>query len=88
MLDHFAALAEMFEREAPGRSVGMLKEQLRYLCRCVPDAPQLTRRAARTTSLSEMRAVLGERLAGEPPAALDLRAAGGQLERSGSGVAA
>jgi tRNA-dihydrouridine synthase B len=88
VLDHFAVLAEMFEREAPGRSVGMLKEQLRYLCRCVPDAPELTRRAARTESLPEMRAVLVERLGGERPEALDLGAGGGQLERSGSGVAA
>jgi hypothetical protein len=66
----------------------MLKEQLRYLCRCVPDAPELTRAAARCSALAEMRAVLGARLAGEPPEALDLGAEGGQLERSGSARAA
>jgi len=88
VLAHFDELAEMFERHAPGRSVGMLKEQLRYLCRCVPDAPELTRRAARSADLSEMRAVFAERLAGERTEALDLGAEGGQLERSGSALAA
>jgi len=88
VLAHFDALAELFERQAPGRTVGMLKEQLRYLCRCVPDASELTRRAARSAELTEMRAVLGERLQGERAEALDLGAEGGQLERSGSVLAA
>lgn len=88
VLAHFDALAEMFERNSPGRTVGMLKEQLRYLCRCVPDAAELTRNAARCGTLAEMRAVLGARFAGEGPEALDLGAEGGQLERSGSAVAA
>ena len=39
-------------------------------------------------SVPEMRAVLGARLAGERPEALDLGAEGGQLERSGSVLAA
>jgi hypothetical protein len=68
--------------------VGMLKEQLRYLCRCVPDAPELTRRAARSADLVEMRAVFAARLDGERAEALDLGAEGGQLERSGSALAA
>ena len=88
VLAHFDELAEMFERLAPGRTVGMLKEQLRYLCRCVPDAAELTRRAARTAELAEMRAVLAERLRGERAQALDLGAEGGQLERSGRVLAA
>jgi hypothetical protein len=49
---------------------------------------ELLRRTMRTTSLTEMRAILGERLAGERPEALDLGAEGGQLERSGSALAA
>jgi tRNA-dihydrouridine synthase B len=87
VLSHFEALLEMFEAHAPGRSLGMLKEQLRYLCRCVPDGVEFTRKAARSTSLEELRAVLNERLRGEPAEALDLGAEG-KLERSGSGLAA
>lgn len=88
VLSHFDALTAMFDELAPGRTVGLLKEQLRYLCRVVPDSAELLRRTMRTASLAEMRAILGERLAGERPEALDLGAGGGQLERSGSALAA
>jgi hypothetical protein len=54
----------------------------------VPDAAELTRNGARCATLAEMRAVLGARLAGERPESLDLGAEGGQLERSGSILAA
>lgn len=88
VLGHFDALSAMFDELAPGRTVGLLKEQLRYLCRVVPDSPELLRSTMRTTALPEMRARFAERLAGERAEALDLGAEGGQLERSGSALAA
>jgi nifR3 family TIM-barrel protein len=88
VLGHFDALAAMFDELAPGRTVGLLKEQLRYLCRVVPDSADLLRSTMRASALPEMRAIVAERLAGERPEALDLGAEGGQLERSGSALAA
>lgn len=85
VLEHFDALHGTFLQHGYARPLGMLKEHARYLCRCVPDGAQLAKRALRSTNIDDLRAALNERLAGEPPEALDLGSEG-RLERSG-GVA-
>lgn len=89
VLEHYDALADMLAASHPRSRVGMLKEQVRYLARCVAaDGAGLMRAVLRAQTAEEMRAILGERLAGERAAALDLAAEGGGLERSGSTRAA
>lgn len=88
VLDHYDALSDMLAASHPRGRLGMLKEQVRYLARAIPDGGELMRSALRSQSAEEMRAILGARLAGEGPAALDLAAHGGTLERSGSALQA
>ena len=84
VLSHYDALADMLRSSYPKSSVGMLKEQVRYLARVVVGGDELMKRALRAPTAPEMRAILDARLRGEPPEALDLGAEGGTLERSGS----
>jgi tRNA-dihydrouridine synthase len=84
VLGHYDALADLLGGSHPQSSLGMLKEQVRYLARIVVDGPGLMQSALRAPTASEMRAVLGARLAGEPPDALDLGPEGGEIETSGS----
>lgn len=84
LLAHYDALAEMLSRAAFRARLGMLKEQVRYLLRVVPDGATLARAALRAETLEALRAVLDARFRGEPPASLDLAAGGGALERSGT----
>ncbi|HVZ31341.1 MAG TPA: tRNA-dihydrouridine synthase family protein, partial [Polyangiaceae bacterium] len=83
LLQHVAELERLCVRRSGEPSLGMLKEQARYLTRTLPDGGALLRAALRATSSSELWAVLTERLSGLPAAALDLGALGGTLERSG-----
>lgn len=83
VLDHFDALGELFRDTHPRNVLGLLKEQVRYLTRVVAD-PGLMQAALRAPTVGDLRAVLGARLAGEPPSAIDLAAEGGALLRSGS----
>ncbi|HKO95017.1 MAG TPA: tRNA-dihydrouridine synthase family protein, partial [Polyangiaceae bacterium] len=54
LLDHFDELTLLFDRHAPGRTLGMLKEQARYLTRTVSDGAELVKLAARAASVAEM----------------------------------
>jgi tRNA-dihydrouridine synthase B len=83
VLDHFDQLGSLCVRRSGEQSLGMLKEQARYLTRTVPDGGQLLRAALRTETAAELRAVLGERFAGVSHTELDLGAHGGHVERSG-----
>lgn len=80
VLAHLDELTELLERGRRGSAAGTLKEHARYLCRALPDGPEVLRRALRSQSVEELRAVLADRLAGERPEALDLAAEGGALE--------
>jgi nifR3 family TIM-barrel protein len=84
VLGHYDSLADVLNATYPKNTLGMLKEQVRYLARIVVDGPALMQAALRAATAPEMRAVLAARLAGEAPEALDLAAEGGRIERSGS----
>jgi nifR3 family TIM-barrel protein len=86
VLAHYDELGSMLRQTHPKSTLGMLKEQVRYLARAVPDGAELMRSALRAASAEDMRAVLAGRFAGAPAGALDLAAQGGRLEHSG-GVA-
>jgi tRNA-dihydrouridine synthase B len=88
VLAHYDTLAEVLESTYPKNTLGMLKEQVRYLARIVTDGALLMRDALRTATAAEMRAVLAARLAGQAPDGLDLAARGGSIERSGSAAPA
>jgi tRNA-dihydrouridine synthase B len=64
--------------------LGMLKEQLRYLGRAVPDGGQFLREACRKTSTRDALAFVLDALGPVPAEGLDLGAHGGTLEQSGS----
>jgi tRNA-dihydrouridine synthase B len=87
VLDHYDHLAEVLGGTHPQNTLGMLKEQVRYLARIVADGPDLAKAALRASSASEMRGVLESRFRGEPAHALDLAAEGGRVETSGSALA-
>lgn len=84
VLAHFDELARMLGDTHPKNTLGMLKEQVRYLARIVPDASELMRAALRASTAAEMRCVLAARLSGAGPEALDLAPQGGALEHSGA----
>jgi tRNA-dihydrouridine synthase B len=84
LLEHYDALAVLLDETHPKNALGMLKEQVRYLARSVPDASDLMRAALRETTREGLRAVLEARWQGVPAEAIDLSAHGGTLERSGS----
>lgn len=84
VLAHYDELGELLGASHPKSRLGMLKEQVRYLARIVPEGEGLMRAALRASTPEEMRAVLAGRFSGERPAALDLAAEGGRLERSGA----
>jgi nifR3 family TIM-barrel protein len=84
VLAHYDELAAVLGETHPKNTLGMLKEQVRYLARIVADGRELMSTALRSTTLGEMRAVLAARWAGMPAEALDLAADGGRLECSGS----
>jgi tRNA-dihydrouridine synthase B len=84
VLGHYDSLADVLNATYPKNTLGMLKEQVRYLARIVADGPALMQAALRAATAPEMRAVLAARLEGEAPEALDLAAEGGSIERSGS----
>jgi len=64
--------------------LGMLKEQLRYLGRAVPDDGHFLREACRQTSVEAALGYVDGMLSDRPAADLDLAAEGGRLEKSGS----
>jgi len=64
--------------------LGMLKEQLRYLGRAVPDGGHFLREACRQTSTRDALAFVLDRLGPVLAEGLDLDASGGTLEQSGS----
>jgi tRNA-dihydrouridine synthase B len=86
VLAHYDALAEMLDGAYPKNTLGMLKEQVRYLARVVREGASFMAAALRTATAAELRAVLGARLAGERADAIDLAAQGGTLETSGSAL--
>jgi tRNA-dihydrouridine synthase B len=83
VLEHYAALERMLNETHAKSCVGMLKEQVRYLARVVPDGATLMKAALRAQTAGEMRSILAARLSSAPPESLDLAAEGGTLERSG-----
>jgi hypothetical protein len=87
VLDHYDHLSEVLGGTHPRNTLGLLKEQVRYLARIVTDGADLARAALRASSTDEMRAVLGSRFRGEPAHALDLASEGGRVETSGSALA-
>ncbi|HWO13682.1 MAG TPA: tRNA-dihydrouridine synthase family protein [Polyangiaceae bacterium] len=86
VLAHYDALAETLRVAYPKNTLGMLKEQVRYLARVVREGAAFMSAALRATTAIELRAVLGARLAGEGAEAIDLAAQGGTLETSGSAL--
>ena len=84
VLGHYDTLAEMLGASYPKNTLGMLKEQVRYLARVVSDAGAFMSAALRATTAAELRGVLAARLAGESAGSIDLGAHGGALETSGS----
>jgi hypothetical protein len=64
--------------------LGMLKEQLRYLARAVPDGGHFMREACRKTTTRDALAYVAEALGPVAAEGLDLDAGGGTLEQSGS----
>jgi nifR3 family TIM-barrel protein len=84
VLAHFDALADVLGGSHPKNTLGMLKEQVRYLARITSDGREIMATALRCSNLGEMRAVLAARWSGAAAESLDLAAAGGQLEASGS----
>jgi tRNA-dihydrouridine synthase len=87
VLDHYDHLSDVLGGTHPQNTLGMLKEQVRYLARIVADGQELAKAALRSSSATEMRRVLESRLRGEPSHALDLAAEGGRVETSGSALA-
>lgn len=87
VLGHYDALAEMLRATYPKNTLGMLKEQVRYLARVVRDGSAFMSAALRSSTADELRGVLAARLAGQPPDGIDLGALGGTIETSGSAVA-
>jgi nifR3 family TIM-barrel protein len=84
VLAHYDELGAMLRETHPKSLLGMLKEQVRYLARIVPDGLELMRSALRAGTPDEMRAVLAMRFSGASPDTLDLAAQGGSLEHSGA----
>jgi tRNA-dihydrouridine synthase B len=87
VLEHYDTLAGMLREAYPKNTLGMLKEQVRYLARVVREGSAFMSAALRSSTADELRGVLAQRLAGEPADAIDLGAQGGALETSGSAVA-
>jgi tRNA-dihydrouridine synthase B len=85
---HLSTLAaRLGERLTDAGVLGMLKEQLRYLGRAVPDGGHFTREACRKTSTRDALAYVLDALGPVAAAGLDLDASGGTLEQSGSALA-
>lgn len=82
---HLRRLAERLgEWLTPIGVLGMLKEQLRYLGRAVPDGGHFLRESCRKSTVEDALGYVDTTLGELPAAALDLDAEGGVLERSGS----
>jgi tRNA-dihydrouridine synthase len=86
VLGHYDTLAEVLGATYPKNTLGMLKEQVRYLARVVREGADFMSTALRTATAAELRGVLAARLAGEGAHAIDLGAHGGTLETSGSAL--
>lgn len=84
VLAHYDELAVLLRETHAKSTLGMLKEQVRYLARVVPEGAELMRTALRAATSEEMRCVLAARFAGERAGGLDLAAQGGSLEHSGA----
>jgi len=77
----------MWEEHFPERLVvGMLKEQMRYLCRAVDPAHGLLRRVLLAASVHEITDLFAATLCALAPGDLDLGAQPGRFEQSGSAV--
>jgi tRNA-dihydrouridine synthase len=88
VLAHLKTLGEALLEGYPSRgALGMMKEQLRYVGRIVPDPVNFTRRALRSQHMDEMLEVSAETLSSLSAADLDLQASSGTRERSGSALA-
>lgn len=87
VLAHVDALAESFTSMGRGYPLGLLKEQVRYLCRALCDGGTVARQALAAQSVDALRCVLANRLRGEPAENLDLAADGGTLEQRPMGAA-
>lgn len=84
---HLAELARRLGEHFSEPSVlGMLKEQVRYVGRAVPDEGVFQREACRKASSEALLDFALRELGPRPAQALDLGARGGLLERSGSAV--
>lgn len=88
VVEHLKGLAVALLEGYPHRSaLGMMKEQVRYLGRVLPESSPFTRRALRSEHIDEMLAVSEEAFAGLFARDLDLQASSGTRERSGSALA-
>jgi hypothetical protein len=82
---HVQELSEALVAGYPGRSgLGMLKEQVRYLGRTLPDPAPYLRSALRSQTVEELLSATTSAFLGLGAADLDLQAAAGTRERSGS----
>lgn len=87
MMLYIEAMRAMWEEHFPARLVvGMLKEQMRYLCRAVDPARGLMRRVLAAASVGEITDLFAEELHGLSASDLDLGALPGRFEQSGSAV--
>jgi len=82
---HLRELAgRLSEWQTEAGVLGMLKEQLRYVGRAVPDGGAFLREACRKASTMEILDYVDGALGALPAESLDLDARGGNLEQSGS----
>ena len=72
LLDHFARYVAGVRVREEAALVGLVKEQLRYTMKAVPDGAALLKRLLRSNTLSELFAALEQQLAGLAAAELDL----------------
>lgn len=88
VISHLRDLAQRLQGGFKERSaLGMLKEQIRYIARTLPDAGAYGREALRSPTVEVLLEHAEKQFSGMPAEALDLQAQAGRLERSGSGKA-
>lgn len=78
-------LSESFTKSA---TLGMMKEQIRYLGRTVDDGGLFCRQALKSETAAQLVAQVRDKMAGLGSEALDLGAGGGTLMRSGTALLA
>lgn len=83
---HLKDLSARLQEGFPGRGgLGMLKEQVRYIARSLPDSNAYGREALRSTTVEALLGYTEQVFSAKNAFELDLQAEAGTIERSGSG---